>query len=253
MRPAHNCQQSLRQLRKLSTQTGHGIKGTAAKGMELKTAVIFDLDGTIADTRPDLVAALNACLRPHGFREVAVREIGHAAGHGSLAMIDAACRMQDRVISPEERIAAQQRFLAHYEANIAVDTRLFPGIEKTMDYICSLGMELAVCTNKPERLALQLMGALGIRDRFAAITGGDTFAFRKPDGRHLTATLERADANRGLMVGDTVTDLDAARSADMPVVLVDFGYSSVRVDTLGPDAIISHFDQLADEIGRLLG
>jgi phosphoglycolate phosphatase len=221
--------------------------------METNTAIIFDLDGTIADTRPDLVAALNACLRPRGFRQVEVEEIGHSAGQGSLAMIDAACRIQDRMLSQDERLAAQRQFLSHYEKNIAVETRLFPGITQTMDHISALGMELAVCTNKPERLALQLLDALGMRGRFAAISGGDTFGFRKPDGRHLTATLERTVSCRGLMVGDTVTDLDAARSAKMPVILVDFGYSNVRVETLGADAIIGDFDQLAGEIERLLG
>jgi phosphoglycolate phosphatase len=144
-------------------------------------------------------------------------------------------------------------FLDHYAAHIADESRPFPGLVAALDRFADRGWSLAVCTNKLEYLSRLLVEALGLSPRFAALTGGDTFAFKKPDARHLLETIARAggDPRHAVMVGDSATDIDTARNAGVPVVAVDFGYTSVPVSELGPDRVISHFDELWDAVSAL--
>lgn len=216
-------------------------------------AIIFDLDGTLADTAPDLLAALNHCVRDHGFAEFTLNEIGHLVGQGSVAMIRRGFALHDTPLPDELLHELHQEFLVYYEANIADHSRLFDGVSELLDRLEEDGHKLAVCTNKYEGMARLLLDRLGIAGRFAAITGGDSFDFRKPDGRHLTETLRLAEASSGIMVGDTITDANAAKNAQMPLVLVDFGYSSEPVSTFEPDAILSHFSEGYAAITRLAG
>ena len=155
----------------------------------------------------------------------------------------------------ERADALVAEFLAHYEAHIADETRLFPGAREALERFRRAGFALAVCTNKPEPLARLLLERLGEARRFSAICGRETFAVSKPDGRvlHATIALAKGDPKRALMVGDSKTDIDTARSAGAPVVAVDFGYSDPPVARLSPDRVISHFDELWDAAAALLG
>jgi phosphoglycolate phosphatase len=130
---------------------------------------------------------------------------------------------------------------------------LFEGAEEALDHFAAQGWLLGVCTNKPEKLAVKLLDELGVLTRFAAVTGGDTYPYRKPDPRHLTGTIELAGADplRAIMVGDSRTDIDTARQAGIPVVAVDFGYTDIPVQELSPDRVISHFDRLREAVESL--
>lgn len=214
-------------------------------------AIIFDLDGTLADTAPDLLAALNHCVRDHGFAEFTLNEIGHLVGHGSLAMIRRAFALHETPLHDELLKELHQEFLLYYEQNIAAGSRLYPGILPLLDRLQDEGRTLCICTNKYEAMARELLSQLGIIERFAAITGGDTFDFRKPDGRHLTQTLAISGKTSGIMIGDTITDAEAARNAQMPLILVDFGYSGEPVTGLGANTVISHFDEAFEAINKI--
>jgi phosphoglycolate phosphatase len=146
-------------------------------------------------------------------------------------------------------------FLEHYTAGIPGRSAPYPGLIAALDRFEAAGYGMAVCTNKLERLSLGLIDALQLTPRFRAICGADTFAFRKPDPRHLLQTIERAggDPERAIMVGDSRTDIDTAKAAGIPVVAVDFGYTDRHVREFGPSRIISHFDELTVEMAdRLL-
>ena len=215
-------------------------------------AIVFDLDGTLADTAPDLLAALNHCVRDHGFGEFTLAEIGHLVGHGSIAMIRRAFEVHDTRL-PDDLLAELHRgFLDYYEDNMAIRSRLFDGAGELLARLAEEGFPLAVCTNKYETMARKLLGELGIGDCFAAITGGDTFEFRKPDARHLERTIDLCNASNGVMIGDTITDASAAKNAGRPLIMVDFGYSSQPVSEMGANRVISHFSEIPEAIGEIL-
>ncbi|MCB1385795.1 MAG: HAD-IA family hydrolase [Nitratireductor sp.] len=214
-------------------------------------AIVFDLDGTLADTAPDLLASLNHAVRDHGFGQFTLSEVGALVGQGSLAMIRRAFSLHETPLEEELLMRLHHEFLDHYEANIAVGSRLYPGVETLLDRLSAAGHPLAVCTNKYESMACLLLDRLGVANRFAAVTGGDTFAFRKPDPRHLVETIAMAGAATGIMVGDTITDATAAKNAAKPLILVDFGYSAEPVAAMGADAVLSHFDEAWDAIGTI--
>jgi phosphoglycolate phosphatase len=146
-------------------------------------------------------------------------------------------------------------FLAHYTAHIAARSRPFPGLFDALDLLAGRGHRFAVCTNKLERLSVQLLRELHLADRFVAICGQDTFGMQKPDPEILHRTIAAAGGASGaaVMIGDSATDIRTARAAGVPVVAVDFGYSERPVAEYGPDRVISHFAQLPDEIAALLG
>lgn len=214
--------------------------------------LIFDLDGTLANTRPDLLEALNHSIEPEGLKPLNFNHIGHLFGQGSMAMIKRAFEHNNVTANPELELKCQKRFLSFYEDNISNKTTLFPGAKKAIDDLQAF--TLSICTNKPEYLARKLLTEIGILEKFASITGGDSYAYRKPDARHLTKTVELANGTntKTIMIGDTITDTKAAQNAGIPVIVVDFGYSDVPVDTLNADAIISHFDELLPTINQLI-
>lgn len=214
--------------------------------------LIFDLDGTLANTRPDLLEALNHSIKPEGLTPLNFNHIGHLFGQGSLAMIKRAFEHHNIQADAELELKCQKLFLSFYEDNISNKTTLFDGAQKALNDLRAF--TLSVCTNKPEYLARKLLTEMGLIDNFASLTGGDTFDFRKPDARHLTNTVELANGTKAkaIMIGDTLTDTKAAQNAGIPVIVVDFGYSDVPVDTLNADAIISHFDELLPTINQLI-
>lgn len=219
-------------------------------------ALVFDLDGTLVDTRHDLAAALNAVMREEGLSGVEIETLGHLFGVGARPMI-AKALWANGIPDPDpaeiERLYL--RFIAFYTAEIAGLSRPFPGIHEALETARKDGWRLAVCTNKSEPIARQLLDHLKMLDLFDSLVGGDTFARPKPDAAPVLGAVERAGARLAgsVMIGDSKTDIDAARAAGIPVVAVTFGYTAVPVRELSPDAVIDHFDELHPALAGLPG
>ena len=216
--------------------------------------IVFDLDGTLADTAGDLMGALNAVLARDGIAPLPVDQARNLLGAGGRALIERGYASVGRSLTKPRLEELFVVFLEHYEAHIADHSRLFPGALDALDRLAARGFVLAVCTNKMEHAAVRLMSELGVADRFRAICGQDTFAVCKPDPGALTSTIHRAGGalTHAVMVGDSVTDIATAKAAGIPVVAVDFGYTDVPVTELDPDRVISHFDDLASAVDDLL-
>lgn len=212
--------------------------------------VVFDLDGTLIDTAPDLVASLNHTIAVHGLAPVTYEDLTHLVGHGARAMIERSFRLRGNPLDEGEVPAMMDRFVEHYLANMPGESQPYPGLTASLDRLRDAGMSLAVCTNKMESLARPLIEGLGLSAYFAAITGGDTFAVRKPDPAHLTGTVELAggDILQTVMVGDSLNDLKVAVNAGVPSIGVPFGYSDVPIQTLDPTVLITHYDQLTPDL-----
>ena len=219
--------------------------------------IIFDLDGTLVDTAPDLIGTLNVILGREGLPAVPEDEARTLIGRGARRMLERGLVLAG--LSPAGRAAGDidrlyHEFIDHYSEHLADQSRPYPGVEAALDVLAGQGCTLAVCTNKLERLSVRLLTSLGLAGRFVAICGQDTFGVQKPDPEALLGTLRRAGGSLdcAVMVGDSATDIAAARAALMPVVAVDFGYTEVPVKELGPDRIISHYKHLPDALTMLL-
>ncbi|WP_394689075.1 HAD family hydrolase [Hoeflea sp.] len=208
--------------------------------------VIFDLDGTLLDTAPDLIASLNHVMDLSGHAHVTFEDITWLVGQGALAMIERAWSLHGHPASPEQLHTAFDAFLVHYADNMPGRSQPYPGLIAALDRLEVAGMRLAVCTNKTEALARRLLDRLDLTSRFAAITGGDTFPVKKPHGDHILRTIERAGgtAENAVMIGDSINDILAAQNARVPAIGVPFGYSDKPVETFNPDVVIDHFDKL---------
>lgn len=220
-----------------------------------KPVIVFDLDGTLIDTAPDLMNALDAAISAAGMEPVNRTTMRGYTGHGGRAMLERAFALASRPLPVSERERLLAIFLEHYTAAMPGDSRPFPGVLDAMDRLAEAGHPLAICTNKMESLARRLLASLELTDRFAAICGADTFEWRKPDPRHLMHTITKAggDPSYGVMVGDTRTDIDAAKAAGLPVVAVSFGYSPEPLAPMEPSVIIHHYDELTPALAdRLL-
>lgn len=212
--------------------------------------IIFDLDGTLVDTAADLTASLNHALVLLGRSAIDPATVRHMVGRGARVLLQrglAATGGEDEELL-ERGLTV---FLDHYAGNIAVHSRPFDGVEDTLDALERQGLRLAVCTNKPEGLARQLLGSLGWEQRFGALLGGDSRPWRKPDPRHLFETLREAGGARPIFVGDSKTDADTALAADVPLVLVSFGYSTEPVETLGATRLIDRFTDLGGAVADI--
>jgi len=208
--------------------------------------IVFDLDGTLVDTAPDLTNTLNHVLTARGYEPVAADRVREAVGRGARIMIEEALGMAgaDDIDLDIDGMLAD--FLLHYEANIAVESRPFPGAVAALERLSAAGARLAVCTNKRERLTRLLLRALKLDHHFVAIAGRDTFQMSKPDPGHLLGVIAAAggDPKRALMVGDSAVDIRAARGAGIPSILVSFGYCPPPPEGPRADAVIDHFDML---------
>ncbi|EHS53694.1 Phosphoglycolate phosphatase [Rhizobium sp. PDO1-076] len=211
-----------------------------------QTTIVFDLDGTLVDTAPDLVASLNHTIAIHDLAPVGYGDLTHLVGQGARVMIARAFALRGVPLDDAQLPALLERFINHYKSGMPGESRPYPGLVAALERLAAEGFTLAVCTNKMEELARPLIEKLGLTHHFAAITGGDTFAVRKPDAGHLTGTIEKAGGNprRALMIGDSVNDILAARNAGIPSVAVPFGYSDTPIESLGASRIINHFDEL---------
>ncbi len=216
--------------------------------------IVYDLDGTLADTAGDLMGALNAVLSHEGLAPLPVENARSMLGEGARALIRRGFAASGRDLAPPRLEALFGDFLAHYNAHIADQTQLYPGVERTLAAFARAGWRQAVCTNKVEGSARLLIERLGVAGRFAFICGQDTFGVGKPDPKPLLGTIAASGGvlARAIMVGDSVTDIKTARAAGLPVIAVDFGYTDVPVTELGPDRVISHFDELAGACAALM-
>lgn len=222
---------------------------------QVPPAILFDLDGTLADTAPDLAATLNVVLAAVGAGAVGVDDVRHMVGHGARRLIQRGLAANGRTPDEAELDRLSALFIAHYKDNIAVESRPFPGVETALRRLKNAGAKLAVCTNKFEALSIDLLRALDLYAYFDVVAGSDTFPVRKPDPGHLLMAVERlaGDPAHTVMVGDSETDVMAARAARIPIIGVTFGYTPTPIEAFRPDALISHFDALIPALRPFLG
>ena len=215
--------------------------------------IIFDLDGTLVETAPDLVATLNVVLAREGMAPVPYEIARNFVGGGAKLMIARGIEAEGRVVDDRTLDRMFADFIAYYADNVAVHSRPFPGLIEALDTLEERGWRLAVCTNKLEHLSVLLLNELKLTHRFVAICGQDTFGIQKPDPEILRRTIAAADGDvrQSIMVGDSETDILTARAAGIPVIAVDFGYSERPVSEYSPDRLISHFAQLPDQIAGI--
>jgi phosphoglycolate phosphatase len=216
--------------------------------------IVFDLDGTLVETAPDLVHATNHALGLCGLEPVAASEIRPFISFGARAMIRKGLQLHGHSVPEAEFEELFARFIAYYAENIAVGSHLFAGLQRSLDVLQARGAKLAVCTNKQEALSRKLLDALGVMPRFSALAGRDTFAVCKPHPDHLLGVIRMAGGapDRAVMIGDSDVDIATARAARVPVVAVTFGYTEISVRDLAPDAVIKHYDELESAIARAL-
>ncbi len=216
--------------------------------------IVFDLDGTLVDTAPDLAATLNHVLVDQGLTPLPLAEARDLIGQGAKALLRKGFDVAGAALSEARLDLLFEDFLVHYRGRIARESRPFEGVVAALDALEARGARLAVCTNKRTDLSLALLGELGLATRFAAILGGDGATAQKPDPRHLLETIARAGgaADRAIMVGDSINDAEAARRAGISLVLVSFGYTATPAAQLGADILIDHFDALPEACERLL-
>jgi phosphoglycolate phosphatase len=215
--------------------------------------IVFDLDGTLVDTAPDLVSTLNLVLAGEGLPPVAYKDAQRMIGGGARRMIERALTAEGRTVPEAELDRMFRAFIDHYSAHIADRSRPFPYLDAVLKRLAARDCRFAVCTNKLEWLAVRLLDALKLSHHFAAICGQDTFGVQKPDPRMLLLTIRRAggEPQRAIMVGDSTTDVRTARAANLPVIAVDFGYSEVPVANLKADRRISSFAELPAAIAAI--
>lgn len=213
-------------------------------------AIIFDLDGTLIDSIPDVRGAINRLLVREGRRALSLPEVMTFVGEGPRPLIERAFAATGRPAAEDELAELIAAYIDFYQAHPADETRLFPGVREMLAGLA--GTPLGLCSNKPDEIVRPVIETLDLARHFGAVVGGN-FPRRKPDGEHLRETLRRmgAEGRPAVMVGDSGTDVAAARDAGLPVLVVSFGYARVPVAELGADAILSHFDQLPAALAGL--
>lgn len=218
------------------------------------TTIVFDLDGTIVDTAPDLLSATNHALGLVGLAPVTIEELHPFIGRGSKAMIEAGLGFRGTSVSTDESRRLHDAFLAYYADHVAVGSRPFEGVPEMLDQLRAAGARLAVCTNKYEALSRLLLVELRLAGRFEAIAGRDTFAVYKPDPGHLTGTIAMVGGrvDRAVMVGDSEVDIATAAAASIPSIAVTFGYTLRPVRELGAGAVIDHYREFPAALEKVL-
>ncbi|ABS62710.1 phosphoglycolate phosphatase [Parvibaculum lavamentivorans DS-1] len=222
--------------------------------MSPRPVLLFDLDGTLADTAADLCETMNVVLEMHGRGRVPEARVRHLVGGGARLLLDRGFRETGDPASEEELDRSFEEFIAYYGKHIADHTKLWPGVRDVLDRLEARGALMAVCTNKVEHLSRSLLEMLAIDHYFPVVIGGDTLAVKKPDPEHLFEAIRLLGGDRAhaLMVGDSETDIDAAKNAGLPSICVSFGYTRIPVPELGADAVIDHFDQFDAALAKLM-
>lgn len=215
--------------------------------------LVFDLDGTLVDTAPDLVAATNHVLEHAGLPPVDAQSLRQYIGHGARYMIETATQSAEPKLGPEDHDRLLQRFLDYYGANIAVGSAPFEGAVEALERLQDAGAKLAVCTNKMEGMSRLLLDTLDLTRFFKAIAGRDTLGQSKPHPEHLLGTIRMAggDPTRAVMIGDSKVDIATAKAAHVPVIAVSFGYTDEPLDQFDPDVMIDHYRELEPAIAAL--
>jgi phosphoglycolate phosphatase len=223
--------------------------------MNLPRTLVFDLDGTLVDTAPDLIAALNFVLDREGMAPLPLHKARNMIGAGARKMLERGLEVDGRAVSLSDLNRLTKDFIDYYADHIADASRPFDGLEAVLDDLQGQGFQFAVCTNKLEWLSKRLLDQLDMSKRFAAICGADTFGVAKPDPVILQQTLARAggELSSAIMVGDAVPDVGVARRAGIPVIGVEFGYTDVPIAELKPDRLIGHFRDLPAAVHSLIG
>ena len=216
--------------------------------------VVFDLDGTLVDTAPDLIAALNFVLDREGVPPVPMHAARNMIGAGARKLIERGLEVDGRAVTQNELARMMGDFIDYYAEHIADASRPFEGLEAALDDLAKSGYRFAVCTNKLEWLSKLLLDRLGLSARFSAICGADTFGVSKPDPVILRETVARAGGVLAgtIMVGDAGPDVGVARRAGIPVIGVEFGYTDVPIAELKPDRLIGHMKDLPAAVESLM-
>ena len=222
--------------------------------MTSSRTVVFDLDGTLVDTAPDLINALNFVLGREGLPPVPLHSARNLIGAGARRLIERGLELEGRAATTDDITRLMGDFIDYYAAHIADVSRPFEGLEGALDDLNTLGYRFAVCTNKLEWLSKLLLDQLGLSSRFSAICGADTFGISKPDPAILQQTIARAGGQLAstIMVGDAGPDIGVARSAGIPVIGVEFGYTEVPIADLKPDRLINHMRDLPAAVESLM-
>jgi len=215
-----------------------------------KIALVFDLDGTLVDSLPDLRAALNEMLRGLARHELSADQVRRMIGDGTHALVERALRATGEVAELEN---AHQRFLTFYQAMPTRLSRLYPRVATTLRSLTESGARLGICTNKQQTATFAVLEGFNIAKYFEVIVGGDVVSFRKPDPRHFLAALEQlgASPDEAVMVGDSENDYAAGRGAGAAVILMRYGYLRVLPETLAPDAWLDRFADIPPALDRI--
>jgi phosphoglycolate phosphatase len=216
--------------------------------------IVFDLDGTLVDTAPDLINALNFILDREGLPPVPLHAARNMIGAGARRLLERGLELEGRSVESMDINRLTSDFIDHYAAHIADFSRPFEGLESALDDLETRGYRFAVCTNKLEWLSKLLLDRLGLSARFSAICGADTFEVSKPDPALLRQTVTRAGGqlSSAIMVGDAGPDIGVARRAGIPVIGVEFGYTEVPIADLKPDRVIGHMKELPAAVASLM-
>lgn len=217
--------------------------------------ILFDLDGTLIDSAPDVCLALNKVLTAYGRRPHSVDETKGYLGKGARILMEKALAHTGDVPEASEIERLTRAFLDDYAENPVVESCIFPGVEKALAELRDAGAALGICTNKPSITAAPVLERLGLNERFDVVLCGDQVENQKPHGQHILDTAARfgsVDAAQTLMVGDSENDIHAAIDAGVPSIAVSFGYAGCAPDTLGADMVIDHFDQLVEAVDIVL-
>jgi len=217
-------------------------------------AILFDLDGTLVDTAPDLHGALSHSLNRGGREPVSLDDVRHRVGRGARALLEQGMKATGGMPEPEVFEALVADFFTYYGDHLSDNSKPYEGVRSALEAFRAAGANLAVCTNKPHGFAVQLLKDLDMAPFFTAVTGGDSFPTRKPDAGHILGTLERMGHTSGkaFMIGDSDNDITAAHNAGLPCIAVSYGYTEIPVRDLGPDHIIDNFDELVPLLTRLV-
>lgn len=208
--------------------------------------IVFDLDGTLVDTAPDLLRALNETLDLEALPHPPLMQVKRMVGQGGRALIERAMALAGARFSADRIDQLTAAFIEFYRRDIAAKSAVYPGVSEALTELANAGAKLAVCTNKRTDLSVQLLEALKLAGRFSAIVGADAVTERKPHPEHYRAAVQRAGGTvrRSLMVGDSAADVAAAKAAGAPVIVVRFGYADEAPERLGADALIHKYDEL---------
>jgi phosphoglycolate phosphatase len=222
--------------------------------MSESPALIFDLDGTLVDTAPDILGALNVVLARIGRRPVTRADLRHLVGHGAHTMVREALVVTGGLLDPKQSTQLVNDCIDYYRDHIADESRPFPGVVETLERFRREGARLGVLTNKPEELTEPLLDALDLRRYFDVVHGAGRFSYSKPDARVFHHVVDElgGSGTGAIMIGDSTTDYMTARAAEVPVILVTYGYTPDPVETLGADAITDDFARLPPLVSQIL-